>query len=85
MAIKSSTDGSEPVETPSSRSNANALGMVRFTEWAKDKVTAKRKRRGLGEVKPRKKNAWKQMFVNGTALSLATFLVAPLERCRILL
>lgn len=85
MAIKSTSDGSEPVEKPSSKSNANALGMVRFTEWAKDRVQAKRKRRGLGEVKPRKNNAWKQLAVNGSALTVAHVLVAPLERCRILL
>ena len=37
----------------------NTFGMIRFTEWAKNRVEAKRKRRGLGELKPRKKHAFK--------------------------
>ena len=64
---------------------SNTFGMVRFTEWAAERVAAKRKRRGLGELKPRKKNAIKQIISNGTCLTLANLLIAPLERCRILL
>ena len=59
--------------------------MVRFTEWAAEKVSAKRKRRGLGELKPRKKNAMRQIVTNGFVLSVASLAVAPLERCRIML
>lgn len=61
------------------------FGMVRFTEWAAERVAAKRKRRGLGEIKPRKKHAFKQILTNGFCLSVASLLVAPLERSRILL
>jgi hypothetical protein len=59
--------------------------MVRFTEWAADKVAAKRKRKGLGELKPRKKNAMRQIFSNGVCLSICNMIIAPLERCRIIL
>lgn len=64
---------------------SNTFGMFRVTEWAADRVAAKRKRRGLGEIRPRKKHAFKQIFVNGTCLSIANMLVGPLERCRIIL
>ena len=59
--------------------------MVRFTEWAADKVAAKRKRRGLGQLKPRKKNAMRQIISNGICLTMANVIIAPLERCRIIL
>ena len=59
--------------------------MFRLTEWCSDRVNAKRKRRGLGELKPRKKNAMRQIFANGVCLSMASALVAPLERARIVL
>ena len=61
------------------------FGMVRFTEWAAERVAAKRKRRGLGEIKPRKKHAFKQIISNGIVLTTANMLVAPMERCRIML
>lgn len=49
--------GEKPVEKPSERrDNKMAGGMFRITEWAAGRVDAKRKRRGLGEMKPRKKN-----------------------------
>jgi len=55
-----SNSSEEPVEKPSKRSSdPSTMGMVRFTEWAEKRVVAKRKRRGLGELKPRKKHAWK--------------------------
>ena len=77
----------EKVEKSSSESkkNSHAIGMVRFTEWAAERVSAKRKRRGLGEIKPRKNNAIKQIVSNGLCLTIANVAIAPLERCRILL
>ena len=75
-----------PVEKASERRDSNVSGGVfRITEWAARRVDAKRKRRGLGEVKPRKKNPIKQIFANSICLSTASVLVAPLERSRILL
>lgn len=84
------SDSSEkPVEKPSERkekaSHDVRSGMFRLTEWCSDRVNAKRKRRGLGELKPRKKNAMRQIFANGICLSMASALVAPLERARIVL
>lgn len=53
------SDGDPVIKSSDRKSNSysEAVGMVRFTEWAADKVAAKRKRKGLGELKPRKKNA----------------------------
>ena len=77
---------SDAIESASKKSdNVNTMGMIRFTEWAQRRVEAKRKRKGLGECKPRKNNAMKQIVANGMCLSLANLVVAPLERCRILL
>jgi len=47
----------DAVEKPKKKADPNVIGMVRFTEWARERVDAKRKRRGLGEIKPRKNNA----------------------------
>lgn len=60
-------------------------GMFRITEWCARNVEAKRKRKGLGELKPRKKNPMRQILVNSFTLTIANFAIAPLERCRILL
>ncbi len=78
---------SDAVEKKSeaNKRNTHAVGMVMFTQWAADRVAAKRKRRGLGEIKPRKKNAIKQIITNSMCLAIGNMAVAPLERCRILL
>ena len=84
--MDSSSKGSSPVETPTAKKSApEGIGMVRFTEWAENRVIAKRKRKGLGELKPRKKNAMRQIVANSVTLGVANVLVAPLERCRIML
>lgn len=76
----------KPVTKASERKvNIQAGGMFRMTEWAARRVEAKRKRRGLGELKPRKKNPIKQILVNSCTLAIANLAIGPLERCRILL
>lgn len=85
MESKGGSTASEPVEKTAKKSSPHAIGMVRFTEWAAEKVEAKRKRRGLGELKPRKKNAMRSIFSNSITLTLANVAIAPLQRCRIIL
>jgi len=74
------------VEKPNEKKESSSHGgMFRITEWAKGRVDSKRKRRGLGELKPRKKNPIKQILSNSITMMMASVLVAPLERSRILL
>lgn len=56
-----------------------------ITELAERRVEAKRKRKGLGELKPRP-NAWYKQLVEGCVMfAAANSVVAPIERCRIIL
>lgn len=78
--------GESPVKKASDKPQlSHTGGMFRLTEWAARNVDSKRKRRGLGQLKPRKKNPIKQILANSTCLSLACAFVAPLERARIIL
>ena len=61
----------------------NMIG-VQLTRWAEDKVEKKRKKKGLGDLQPRKKRVFSQLFVHGGSMAAATFAIAPLERARII-
>ncbi len=52
---------------------------------AKKRIEDKRRRKGLGEVKPREKSVYGQLFVYGTTLTAVKTIGAPLERMRIIL
>lgn len=68
-----------------SESRSQSTGFFMITELAERRVEAKRKRKGLGELKPRP-NAWYKQLVEGFVLfGVANTVVAPLERCRIIL
>jgi hypothetical protein len=58
--------------------------MFNIGQMAKNKVKAKRKRKGLGEMKQRENNIYKALFFQGTSLVTAHTLAAPLERVRII-
>lgn len=60
-------------------------GFFNITQTCRRKLNAKRKRKGLGELKPREKNVFSQAFVYGTSLALVKTLGAPLERTRIIM
>jgi hypothetical protein len=55
-----------------------------ISTYAKGKVTAKRRQRGLGELIPRENNAYKQLFSYTTSICLAKTLWAPIDRIRII-
>jgi hypothetical protein len=59
--------------------------MFNVTSIAKRRVADKRKRKGLGELKPRKENVFKQMFKSTLACAAGNLVIAPIERCRIIL
>lgn len=59
-------------------------GVFQISTLAKNKVDNKRKRRGLGEIKPRQNNPYTQFLEGGSALIVANTLTAPIERCRII-
>ena len=65
------------------RNSSGSMYQFRLTDWAQNRVDNKRKRKGLGEIRPRKNNPVKQFFVNTTNVTLGLLLVAPLERVRV--
>jgi stalled ribosome alternative rescue factor ArfA len=55
-----------------------------LTNWFRKRVEAKRKRKGLGELKPREKNPFTNILKSSTAILTAKALFTPLDRVRIL-
>ena len=60
-------------------------GFFNVSSTAKKKIDDKRRRKGLGDVKPREKNVFGQIFVYSLTLGAVKTLGAPLERMRIIL
>lgn len=58
--------------------------LFNISAYAKGKVAAKRKRKGLGELKPRENNPFKQLMVYSVQVCAAKALFAPLDRLRFL-
>lgn len=59
-------------------------GFFNISSMAKKRIEDKRKRKGLGDIKPREKNVYGQMILYGTTYTLARTIAAPLERTRII-
>ena len=64
--------------------NYSQTGFFNISSMAKKKMGDKRKRKGLGDMKPREKNAYGQIVVFGTTYGVAKTISAPLERVRII-
>lgn len=60
-------------------------GFFNITSMAQKRIEDKRKRKGLGDIKPREKNVYGQMILYSSTYTLARTLGAPLERCRIIM
>ncbi len=60
-------------------------GFFNISSMARQKVADKRKRKGLGELKPREKNVYGQLFMYGTTYAGVKVIGAPLERVRIIM
>ena len=63
---------------------ANQSKVFNISSYARQKVLAKRKKKGLGELKPRENNPYSMFIKNTFAICAAKTLLAPLERIRIL-
>lgn len=59
-------------------------GFFNISSMAQQRIQDKRKRKGLGQIKPREKSVVSQMTVYGTSLAFMKSIGAPLERCRII-
>ena len=73
----------EKVETYEDR--YQQTGFFNVSTMAKQRVADKRKRKGLGEIKPREKYLWGQFVVFSGALIASKTITAPMERVRILM
>ena len=60
-------------------------GFFNISSMAQKRINDKRRRKGLGEVKPREKNVFGQIFIYSLTLGAVKTLGAPLERMRIIL
>ena len=58
------------------------MGIFNISSHAIKRIEAKRKRKGYGELTPRKKNIYPNFYVYATSLTLAKTLICPLERIR---
>lgn len=65
--------------------SASQTGFFQISTVAKNRVEDKRKRKGLGDLKKRENDVYKQIFQGGIVLGVSNTLVAPIERCRIIL
>eukprot|EP00347_Sterkiella_histriomuscorum_P022625 403337776 len=88
MSQTSSTN----IEKPSSLDQSSAWedryitsGFFNISSMAQSRILDKRKRKGLGPIKPREKNVFGQIILYGTSLGLSKTIGAPLERTRILM
>ena len=78
-------DAKDPRATLQERKNdKSSVYQFRITDWAQSKVDQKRKRKGYGELRPRKNHPIKQFMVNSTTATLGLLSIAPLERVRII-
>jgi len=59
-------------------------GFWNLSTIAKQRVADKRKKKGLGDVKPRNESVFAQLFYNGTTIAVAKTALAPLDRVKII-
>lgn len=82
------SDSKDPVIEDKKKADTAALAqqsaVFNISSYAKGKVEAKRKRKGLGELKPRENNPYKMLVVYTTQVVAAKTLFAPLDRVRFL-
>jgi len=75
-----------PIEDRDAWEERNSMtGFFNISSMAQKRISEKRRKKGLGEIKPREKNVYGQIFVYGVTLGAAKTVGAPLERVRILL
>lgn len=55
-----------------------------IANWCRNRVNAKRKRKGLGEFKKRESNVYLQFYQYSTSVVAAKVLFTPLDRVRLL-
>jgi hypothetical protein len=60
-------------------------GFFNISSMAQQRIADKRKRKGLGLIKPREKSVASQLTVYGTSLTVMRTIGAPLERCRVIM
>lgn len=78
--------GVSPIEQRDSWEERYAQsGFFNISSMAKKRIEDKRRRKGLGDIQPREKNVYGQIFVYGLTLGATKTLGAPLERVRIIL
>ncbi len=84
MAAKAG--GASPIEQRDTWEERYAQsGFFNISSMAQKKIADKRKRKGLGELKPREKSAYGQIIVYGLTLGAVKTIGAPLERTRIIM
>ena len=66
----------------SNKELASKSVMFNFSSYAKEKVIKKRKKKGLGELKPRENNPYQMIFTNSLSVCFAKSLFTPLDRLR---
>ena len=71
-------------ETKANKELAAQSTVFNLSAWAKNRVDAKRKRKGLGELTPRENNPYRMFATYGLSVGIAKTLFAPLDRLRIL-
>ena len=59
-------------------------GFFNISSVARNRISEKRKRKGLGELKKREDNVWSQFFKHGLSAVAVHCAVAPIERVRII-
>jgi hypothetical protein len=75
-----------PIEDRDAWEERNSMtGFFNISSMAQKRIHDKRRKKGLGEIKPREKNVYGQIFVYGITLGAAKTIGAPLERVRIIL
>lgn len=85
-AVKSPSSGASAIEQRDSwEERYSQSGFFNISSMSKKRIEDKRKRKGLGEIKPREKNVYGQLFVYGVSLGAVKTIGAPLERMRIIL
>ena len=75
----------ETVTTSDKEDSVLQGGFFNLTTMARKKVEAKRKRKGLGEVRPRNVSVYSTFSAYAIAMISAKTAVAPLERVKILM
>jgi hypothetical protein len=87
MVLKSSSTSTDSSSSTAKNweENFQQAAFINISSIAHKRVQDKRKRKGLGDTKPREKNVYGQLLVYGSSAFVTKTLAAPLERTRILM